>query len=142
MKAVVYHTYGSPDVLKLAEVEKPIPKDNEVLVKVYATTVTVADFRSRSFTVPLTFWLPARITLGFRKPKKPILGVELAGEIESIGKDVKRFKRGDRVFAATLISYGNVSVFLRRGFHCHFGRGIKRGIGFQTTHDRAPCKCL
>ena len=86
--------------------EKPTPKDNEVLIKVNATTVTVADFRSRSFTVPPAFWLPARITFGFRKPKKPILGVELAGEIESVGKDVKRFKKGDQVFAATLVSYG------------------------------------
>jgi NADPH:quinone reductase-like Zn-dependent oxidoreductase len=106
MKAIVYHEYGSPDVLKLKEVEKPTPKDNEVLIKVYATTVTVADIRSRSFTVPLSFWFPARIALGFRKPKKAILGVELAGEIESVGKDVKLFKKGDQVFAATLISYG------------------------------------
>lgn len=106
MKAVVYEKYGSPDVLEVQEVNKPAPKDNEVLIKVYATTVTVADFRSRSFTVPLAFWLPARITLGLRKPKKRILGVELAGEIESVGKDVKRFKKGDQVFAATLVSYG------------------------------------
>lgn len=106
MKASVYHEYGSPDVLKLEELEKPIPKDNEILVKVYATTVTVADIRSRSFTVPVSVWLPARIALGFKKPKKAILGVELAGEIESVGKDVKRFKKGDQVFAATLISFG------------------------------------
>ena len=106
MKAVVYEKYGSPDVLELKEVNKPAPKDNEVLIKVYATTVTVADFRSRSFTVPRSVWLPARIALGLRKPKKQILGVELAGEIESVGKDVKRFKKGDQVFAATLISYG------------------------------------
>jgi NADPH:quinone reductase-like Zn-dependent oxidoreductase len=106
MKAVVYHKYGSPDVLKLAEVEKPTPSDNEVLIKVYATTVTAADFRSRSFTVPVAFWLPARITLGLRKPKKAVLGVELAGEIESTGKNVSLFKKGDQIFAATLISYG------------------------------------
>jgi NADPH:quinone reductase-like Zn-dependent oxidoreductase len=106
MKASVYHEYGLPDVLKLEELEKPIPKDNEILVKVYATTVTVADIRSRSFTVPVSVWLPARIALGFKKPKKAILGVELAGEIESVGKDVKRFKKGDQVFAATLISFG------------------------------------
>jgi NADPH:quinone reductase-like Zn-dependent oxidoreductase len=87
-------------------VEKPVPKDNEVLVKVYATTVTVGDCRARSFTVPRSVWLPARIALGFRKPRKAILGLELAGEIESVGKDVKLFKQGDQVFAATLISFG------------------------------------
>jgi NADPH:quinone reductase-like Zn-dependent oxidoreductase len=106
MRAVVYEKYGSPDVLELREVAKPTPKDNEILVKIYATTVTAADFRARSFTVPLAFWLPARIALGFRKPKKAILGVDLAGEIESVGKDVKRFKKGDQVFAATLIGAG------------------------------------
>ena len=106
MKAVVYHEYGPPDVLKIERVEKPTPRDNEILVRINATTVTASDFRARSFTVPLSFWLPARITLGFRKPKKAILGAELAGEIESVGKDVKLFKKGDRVFAATLISYG------------------------------------
>jgi NADPH:quinone reductase-like Zn-dependent oxidoreductase len=106
MKAVVYHKYGSPDVLQIQDVRKPTPKDNEILVKIYATTVTAADFRSRSFTVPLAYWLPARITLGFTKPKRPILGAELAGEIETVGKEVKRFKKGDQVFAATLISLG------------------------------------
>ncbi|SFA99181.1 MULTISPECIES: NAD(P)-dependent alcohol dehydrogenase [unclassified Bacillus (in: firmicutes)] len=106
MKAIVYSNYGPPDVLKLTEVVKPIPKDNEILVKVKATTVTVADIRSRSFTVPPAFWLPARITLGFRQPKKEILGMELAGEVESVGKEVKRFKQGDQVFAASLVGFG------------------------------------
>jgi NADPH:quinone reductase-like Zn-dependent oxidoreductase len=106
MKAIICTKYGPPEVLKIKEVEKPVPKDNEVLVKVRATTVTVADFRIRSFTIPPSFWLPARLMLGIRKPKKSILGVELAGEVESVGKDVKFFKKNDQVFAATLLSFG------------------------------------
>ena len=99
MKAVLCTKYGPPEVLQLREVEKPLPKDNEILIKVHATTVTSADTRIRSFKVPLSFWLPARIALGFRSPKINILGAELAGEIESVGKDVKKFKAGDQVFA-------------------------------------------
>lgn len=106
MKAIVYKKYGPPDVLQLEEIEKPIPKENEILIKVKATTVTVADIRSRGFIVPSAFWLPARITLGFKKPKKEILGMELAGVVESVGKNVKKFKEGDQVFAASLAGFG------------------------------------
>ena len=102
MKAVVYEKYGSPDVLEFREVAKPTPKDDEVLVKISVTTVTVADSRVRGFTVPPSYWIPARIALGIRKPKQAILGAELAGEVEAVGKDVTRFKPGDQVFASTL----------------------------------------
>jgi NADPH:quinone reductase-like Zn-dependent oxidoreductase len=107
MKAVIYTSYGPPEVLRIAEVAKPVPNDHEVLIKVHATTVTVGDTRMRSFTVPRGQWLPARLYLGIRKPKRPILGMELAGAIEAIGKDVTRFKVGDPVFASTFeVNFG------------------------------------
>jgi NADPH:quinone reductase-like Zn-dependent oxidoreductase len=106
MKAIVCTKYGPPEVLQLKEVEKPVPRDNEVLVKVYATTVARGDTRVRSFTVPVWQWLPARIYLGIRKPKRAILGMELAGEIESVGRDVTRFKKGDPVFSFVGFGFG------------------------------------
>ena len=98
MKAIVCTKYGSPEVLQLREVEKPAPKDNEVLIRIHATTVTSGDVWIRSSTYSPWFWLPARIMYGLRKPRKKIPGNELAGEIESGGKDVKLFKKGDQVF--------------------------------------------
>jgi NADPH:quinone reductase-like Zn-dependent oxidoreductase len=83
------------------EIEKPIPKDNQVLIKVYATTVTAGDIRMRRFKVPASFWLPARIALGITGPKRKILGMEMSGVIESVGKNVFKFKAGDEVCAAT-----------------------------------------
>ena len=99
MKAIVYEKYGPPDVLKLAEVEKPTPKDNEVLIKTHATTVTSGDCRVRSLHMPVAFGLIGRLVLGGLRPRQPILGTELAGEIESVGKEVRKFKVGDQVFA-------------------------------------------
>ena len=105
MKAIVYTEYGPPDVLQLKEVEKPTPEDNEVLIRVYATLVSFGQVIARDFTFsPRDFWLPfllwplARIDFGIRKPRHQILGSELAGEIESVGKDVKSFSQGDQVF--------------------------------------------
>jgi len=106
IKAILCSKYGPPEVLQIAEVPKPLPKENEILVKVHATSVTVADVRIRAFRVPLSFWLPARLVLGIRKPKNPILGVELAGEIEAIGEAVTKFKPGEQVVASTLKRMG------------------------------------
>ena len=111
MKAVVCTKYGSSEVLQLKEVEKPVPGDNEILVKIHATTVSKADSRVRSFTVPLSFWLIAWMTLGFMRPKNAILGGELAGEIEATGKAVKRFGKGDRIFAATGFQAGGYAEY-------------------------------
>jgi len=99
MKAVVYTKYGSPDVLQLTEMAKPTPKDNEVLIKLYATTVTSGDWRARSLNMPTGFGLMGRLIFGILRPRQPILGQELAGTIEAVGKDVSKFKIGDSVFA-------------------------------------------
>jgi NADPH:quinone reductase-like Zn-dependent oxidoreductase len=99
MKAIVYERYGSPDVLNVKEVEKPTPKDNEVLIKTHATTVTSGDWRVRSLNVPVGFGLISRLFFGILRPRQPILGTELAGEIKAVGKDVRKFKVSDQVFA-------------------------------------------
>jgi len=96
MKAIVCTRYGPPDVLELKEVEKPAPKDNEVLIKVYATTVGSMDWRFRQGKNII-----ARMLAGLTKPKNPIFGIDLAGEVESVGKDVKLFKQGDQVYGVT-----------------------------------------
>ena len=111
MKAVVYEKYGPPEVLQIKEVEKPTPKDDEVLIKNYATTVHIGDTRVRSFNVPTKHWLPMRLFLGIRKPKRKILGMEVSGVIESVGKDIKEFKKGDEVFALTGFNFGSYAEY-------------------------------
>lgn len=106
MKAVICTGYGGPEVLKITEVPKPVPKDNEVRIKNHATTCHIGDVRVRSFNVPLLQKIPFRLYLGLTRPKRPILGMELAGEVESIGRNVKRFKPGDKVFACTGFVFG------------------------------------
>lgn len=102
MKAVIYNKYGSPDVLQLKVVDKPTPKKNHVLIKIYATTVTPTDLMLRSGKFPLLFWLPVRLMYGIFRPRSVIPGYELAGEIEGVGENVKKFKKGDKIFGATM----------------------------------------
>jgi NADPH:quinone reductase-like Zn-dependent oxidoreductase len=99
MKAVVYDAYGSPDVLRLMEVPTPQPKPDEVLIRTRASTVTSGDWRARSLVMPRGFGLMGRLVFGLSKPRQPILGTELSGDVVAIGRDVTRFKVGDAVFA-------------------------------------------
>lgn len=99
MKAIVYTQYGPPEVLHIAEVAKPVPKDDEILIKTHASTVTAGDWRARSLILPRGFGFIARLMFGIRKPRNPILGAEISGEVEAVGKDVTKFKAGDQVFA-------------------------------------------
>jgi NADPH:quinone reductase-like Zn-dependent oxidoreductase len=99
MKAVLYERYGPPEVLELRDVAKPAPKDGEILIRARATTVTSGDWRARSLEMPAGFGFLGRLVFGFSKPRQPILGTEVAGEIESVGRDVTKFKAGDQVFA-------------------------------------------
>jgi NADPH:quinone reductase-like Zn-dependent oxidoreductase len=106
MKAVVITKYGPPEVLELHEVDKPSPEDNELLIKIYATTVTAGDCEMRSLDVPLGYQLMLRLGFGIRRPRYRIPGTELAGEVEAVGKDVKRFKVGDQVFGSAGLGFG------------------------------------
>ena len=106
MRVAAYERYGSPDVVELIEVEKPTPRDGEVLIRVRATTVNSGDWRVRSLDVPDGFRLLSRLFLGYSKPRQPILGTELAGTIEAVGAGVTRFKVGDDVFAFSGVHMG------------------------------------
>jgi len=120
MKAIVCTEYGRPDVLQLQEVAKPAPKDNEVLIRIYATSVNYGDLVARHFNeisprefkMPFIFWLLAKLSFGLRQPKITRLGNELAGEVEAVGKDVERFKIGDQVFGYPGQSFGAYAEYL------------------------------
>ena len=112
MRAIVCTDYGPPDVLQLRDVVKPVPKDNEVLVRIRATTASTADCELRRFDFPLWIWVPVRLGFGIRRPRQSVLGQELAGDIESVGKDVRAFGKGDRVFAATGIGLGAYAEYI------------------------------
>ena len=106
MKAIVCTKYGPPEVLKLKEVEKPAPKNDEVCIKIHATAVTASDIFIRGSQIPIQFWIPMRLMIGLTKPRKSIIGLVLAGEIESTGKNIKRFNAGDQVYGLTGFGLG------------------------------------
>ncbi len=113
MKAIIYTQYGPPDVLRPAEIVKPEPKENEILIKICAATVTSGDVRLRSSNFPPLFWLPARLIFGLLRPKKQILGHELADTVEKIGEKVTKFKIGDSVFGTTtMLNTGSYAEYI------------------------------
>ena len=113
MKAVVWTAYGPPDVLQLQEVEQPAPQDDEVLIRIHAAAVTMGDCEARGLRIPWLIRLPMRLYMGYSKPSRVLtLGMELAGEIESAGKDVQGFRPGDQVFAATGLEFGAYAEYI------------------------------
>lgn len=113
MKAIVWKKYGSPDGLQLQEVEKPVPKDDEILVRIHATSVTAGDCEMRRLELPLMLSFPVRLYAGLFKPKRiTILGQELAGTVEEAGKNVRSFQVGDEVFGTTGFNFGAYAEYI------------------------------
>lgn len=132
MKAIIWTRYGPPDVLKLQEMDKPVPRDHEVLIKVYAATVTAGDCELRRFDMPGFIWLLMRIVVGIRKPRIKTLGQELAGEIVSVGRKVTQFKQGDQVFAATGFRFGAYAEYT-----CLSGKSSIAMLPANMSHEEA-----
>lgn len=120
MKAIICTKYGPPEVLKLQEIKKPVPKDNEVLIKVYATAVTASDSIIRKFKIPARHRFPMGIfmeimmgfAIGFKRPRNPVLGLIVSGEIEEVGKKIRRFKKGDQVYGFTGYGFGAYAEYV------------------------------
>ncbi|KZS38092.1 hypothetical protein AWE51_18780 [Aquimarina aggregata] len=106
MKAIVWTKYGSPDLLEYADVPKPVPKNNEILIKIKAATVTAGDCELRRFDIAPWIWLPVRLYMGILKPRICVLGQEFSGEIEYVGKNVTQFNKGDKIFASAGMGMG------------------------------------
>ena len=132
MRAAIYPKSGPPEVLEVIEIDRPVPKDNEVLVRVHATTVTSGDCNMRSFKMPFLFWLLMRIMHGARRPERPIPGSELAGEIEAVGASVTRFRPGDPVFASIGMAFGANAEYL-----CMPGDGVVALKPANSTYEEA-----
>jgi NADPH:quinone reductase-like Zn-dependent oxidoreductase len=140
MKAIVYTEYGKPDVLRIQEVDKPYPKDNEVLIRVRAVSVNYGDIIARNFknvspsefNMPFLFWIMARLVFGLSKPNKTILGNAFAGEVEAVGKDVRLFKKGDAVFGCREEEMGAYAEFL-----CMRETGILTAKPSNMTYEEA-----
>ena len=135
MKAILHTRYGPPDELQLTEVEKPVPKEDEVLIRVHATTVTSSDCNLRNLTfAPTWSLLPMRMQFGLREPKINRLGIDLAGEVEAIGKDVKRFKVGDQVFGRPDPAFGAHAEYI-----CISENGVLTMKPANMTYEEAAC---
>ncbi|WP_437838622.1 NAD(P)-dependent alcohol dehydrogenase [Sorangium sp. So ce1153] len=132
MKAVVYTAYGPPEVLQLAEVDKPAPGSHDVLVRIRATTVTAEDPKLRAFKHPPLLWLPIGMLFGFRRPRRTILGTEFAGEVEAVGKDVTRYREGDPVFGYTGTSFG-----AHAEYKCIPERAIMAAMPSKLSYEQA-----
>lgn len=112
MKAIILSKYGDPSGLELKNINKPVPKPNEISIKIYAATVTAGDCEIRRFDINPLFWLPLRLTLGILKPRDKILGGELSGVVDSVGEKVTKFKKGDPIFAATMLRLGAYAEYV------------------------------
>ncbi len=134
MKAIVCTRYGTPDVLQLREIERPSPKESELLIRVHATTVTAGDCGLRSLKFPILYRLLVQAGFGFRGPRNKILGQELAGEIEAVGNAVRRFKKGDRVFAWTGLHLGGYA-----GYTCLPENGVLAIKPANMSYEEAGC---